>query len=125
MFVVHILLKNDCSASILSKEDQERLFHHACYERDVFVMSRLVRSGCRVSMLTTEEKNMFHSQVHEMGWDSACIAGTSPNYDGSVRTLLMNDHWVSSIEEKQSSSTLPARRVICFMLALFSRLRAV
>ena len=101
VFVVHILLKNDCSASILSKEEQERLFHQACHERDVFVMSRLVRSGCRVSMLTTEEKNMFHSQAHEMGWDSACIAGMSPNYDRSVHTLLMNDHWVSSIEEKQ------------------------
>ena len=56
MFVVHTLLKNGCTVSVLSRKEQEELLCHACHEGDVFVVCTLLKNGCTVSVLSREKQ---------------------------------------------------------------------
>ena len=42
--------------SILSREEQEELLHHACRVLDLYVIEFLLQSGCRISILSNEEQ---------------------------------------------------------------------
>ena len=42
--------------SILSREEQEELLHHACRGVDLYVIEFLLQSGCRISILSNEEQ---------------------------------------------------------------------
>ena len=59
LLAVWIILKNGCSVSILSTEEQEQLLHLACHECDVFVAHTLFKNGCSVSILSTEEQELL------------------------------------------------------------------
>ena len=56
VFLVHALLKNGCSVSILSSKEKEALLRCACYKGNVFVVHALLKNGSSVSILSSKEK---------------------------------------------------------------------
>lgn len=66
LLAIQTLLKNDCSVSNLSKEEQEQLLHLACRESDVSVAHTLLRNGCSASILSTKEhEQLIRLACHE------------------------------------------------------------
>ena len=49
---VRTLLEEGCTVGILSKEEQEELFLHACCKGDMIVVEHLIGHGCSVSCLS-------------------------------------------------------------------------
>ena len=96
MLDVKTLLKDGCSASILSSEEKESLLHCACNEGDVFVVQALLKSGCSVSILSSEEKEaLLHCACHEQ--------------EGNVfvvQALLKNGCSVSILSSKEKEALL-------------------
>ena len=91
-FVACNLLKNGCSAGILSREEQEELLHHAC--RDVFVVHTLLKNDCSVSILSREkQEELLHLACRE----SDVFV---------VRTLLKNNWRVSILSREEQEKLL-------------------
>ena len=57
IFVVHTLLENGCSLSVLSSWEQEEILRHACSEDDVFVVRSVLKNGCNLGILSREEQD--------------------------------------------------------------------
>ena len=75
--------------SILSREEQEKLFHHAYCGGDVFVVRILLRNGCRVSILSREEQEkLFHHACRE---GDVFVVRTLLQYGCSVKKLTRED----------------------------------
>ena len=94
VFVVHTLLKNGCSISILSTEEREQLLHHACCEGDVFVVHTFLKNGCSISNLSTEEQEQL---LHRAFCEGDVFV---------VRTLLKNGCSISNLSTEEQEQLL-------------------
>ena len=75
-FVVCTLVKSGCSVSILSREEQEQLLHHACCESDVLVVEALLASGCNMNC------------VYSTGYTPLMVA-TEKGHEEVVKKLIL------------------------------------
>ena len=90
VLAVGTLFKNGCSVSILSREEQEELLHHACHWRDVFVAYTLLKKDdSKVSILSREEQEeLLHHACRE---GNAFVARTLLKHGCSVKKLTQED----------------------------------
>ena len=106
VLAVHTLIKNGCSVSILSTEEQEELLHLACCESDVFVARTILKNGCSAKKLTQDDLfylvyNLSKQEVEEL-LHLAC-------HEGSVfvvRTLVENGCSVNNLSTEEQEQLL-------------------
>ena len=86
----YLFTEHSGRVSILSRDEQEKLFHLACHEGDVFVVRTLIQNGCSVKKLTKVDLlycvHILSKQEIEELLHLACHEGNV----FVVRTLLKN-----------------------------------
>ena len=112
----YLITEDSGRVSILSREEQEKLFYHACRECDVFVVRTLLKNGCSVKKLTRKDLLYCVRILSKQEIEDLLHLAYSERNVFVVHTLLKNGWHVSILSTDEQEKLL---RLACHELDVF------